>query len=364
MPEPPTPPRVLPPVALPQGEPADELAFGDAIDLAVTEAMAGDDRVVVFGEDVVLIRRNLAARFGTNRVRGTPISESAFLGAGVGAALAGLRPIVEIMLVDFIGVCFDALLNHAAKIGAFTGGRWTVPLVVRATCGGGYGDAGQHEQVLSGLLAGVPGLDVVLPSTPADAAGLMRAAIDHDGPVVFLEHKLLSEVWLDWMGGSSRPTVDLERPAAGARGRVRTPVEPVPIGAARVLREGEDLALVSVGLPVHHCLTAADELAGEGLSCRVVDLRTVSPLDEEVLLDTGRRCGAVVVVDEDYLRFGLTGEVAAVLAEGGCAIPYARVGVEDTLPYARRLEDAALPTVERVLDASHRLLARVEQGRR
>ena len=139
-----------------------------------------------------MIRRNLLVRFGPDRVRGTPISESAFLGAGVGAAMAGLRPIVEVMLVDFLAVGLSALQNEAAKLETFSGGRWKAPIVVRATCGGGYGDAGQHEQALWGLLAGIPGLSVVVPSNPADAAGLMRAAIEAEGPVVYLEHKLLS----------------------------------------------------------------------------------------------------------------------------------------------------------------------------
>ena len=331
--------------------------FGDAVDLAVAEAMDRDDSVVVFGEDIPVIRRDLAARFGARRVRGTPISESAFLGAGVGAAMAGLRPIVEIMLVDFIGVCFDALLNHAAKMAGFTGGRWEVPLVVRATCGGGYGDAGQHEQVLAGLLAGVPGLSVVLPSTPADAAGLMRSAIDHPGPVVFLEHKLLSEDWLDWMGGSTRDSFDVEPPPAGALGPVASPVEGVPIGSARVLGTGRDLALISVGVPVHHCRRVAGRLADEGIGATVVDLRSVSPLDEDVLREVGGRCDRVLVVDEDYLRFGLTGEVAAVLAEAAIMRPFERIGVERTLPYARRLENEVLPTADRILDKARRLLS-------
>ncbi|MGZ4210784.1 MAG: alpha-ketoacid dehydrogenase subunit beta, partial [Actinomycetota bacterium] len=159
------------------------LSFADAIERAVATAMAEDERVVVFGEDVELIRRNLLVRFGPRRVRNTPISESAFLGAAVGAAMAGLRPIVEVMLVDFIGVALDALLNHAAKLETFSGGRWRAPLVVLAACGGGYGDAGQHEQSLWGMLGGIPGLAVVVPSTPADAAGLMLSAIAHDGPV-------------------------------------------------------------------------------------------------------------------------------------------------------------------------------------
>lgn len=169
------------------------LTFGRAADDALGQAMAADPRIIVMGEDVPLLRRDLLARFGPKRVRGTPISESAFLGAGVAAAMAGLRPVVEVYMVDFLAVGMDSLLNQAAKVAAFSGGRWTAPLVIRAPCGGGYGDGGQHEQSLWGWLAHVPGLAVVVPSTPADAGGLMLAALRHDGPVIFMEHKLLSE---------------------------------------------------------------------------------------------------------------------------------------------------------------------------
>ncbi len=168
--------------------------FTEAVDDAIAQAMVYDPSIIIFGEDVPLLRRNLLVRFGPKRVRGTPISESAFLGAGVAAAMAGLRPVVELYMVDFFGVTMDALLNHAAKLKTFSGSNWTAPMVVRAPCGGGYGDGGQHEQALWGWLAHIPGLMVLVPSTPADAGGLMLAALQHDGPVIFLEHKLLSEI--------------------------------------------------------------------------------------------------------------------------------------------------------------------------
>jgi pyruvate/2-oxoglutarate/acetoin dehydrogenase E1 component len=175
-----------------------QLGTGDgmALDHRGTAAllMRGvDPRLIVFGEDVPMLRRDLLVRFGPARVRGTPISQSAFLGAGVAPAMAGLRPVVEMCMVDFIGVCMDALLDHAAKLEAFSGGRWTAPLVVRAPCSGGYGDSGQHEQSLWGRIAHIPGLAVVVPSVPSDARGLMLAALQHDGPVVFCEPKLLSD---------------------------------------------------------------------------------------------------------------------------------------------------------------------------
>ncbi len=174
------------------------LGFSEAIDDALGAAMADDPDIVVFGEDVPLLRRELLVRFGERRVFGTPISESAFLGAGVAAAMAGLRPVVELYMVDFLAVAMDALLNHAAKLETFSGGGWNAPVVVRAPCGGGYGDGGQHAQSLWGWLAHIPGLTVVVPSTPADGGALMLAALRHDGPVVFLESKLLSRSWLQF----------------------------------------------------------------------------------------------------------------------------------------------------------------------
>jgi acetoin:2,6-dichlorophenolindophenol oxidoreductase subunit beta len=331
------------------------LTFAEAIERALDLAMARDTRVVVWGEDVHLLRRNLLVRYGPRRVRAAPISESAFLGAAVGAAMAGLRPVVEIMLVDFIGVALDALLNQASKVETFSGGRWRVPLVVRAACGGGYGDGGQHEQALWGLLAGIPGLAVVVPSNPADAAGLMLSAIDHEGPVVYLEHKLLADYWLEYLGAGGRDTVSYDVPTAGAAGEVADPPQPVPIGQADVLRDGSDIALISLGVGVHRCLEAARVLANGGVTAMVVDLRSVVPLDRDRIL-AASRTGRVVVVDEDYLAYGLSGEIAAVLAEAGVATRFGRVATERVIPYARHLEDQVLPNVERILETARRLL--------
>lgn len=331
------------------------MTFSAAIEAAIATAMAEDERIVVFGEDVEMLRRNLLVRFGQRRVRNTPISESAFLGAAVGAAMAGLRPIVEIMLVDFVGVALDALLNHAAKVETFSGGRWHAPLVVRSACGGGYGDAGQHEQCLWGMLAGIPGLSVVVPSTPADAAGLMLSAVAHDGPVVYLEHKLLADYWLDYMGGARRPGVSFDVPADGAEGDVDEPLSPVPLGVATLRRRGADLAMVSVGVGVHRCLEAAEILAAHGLEASVVDLRTVAPLDRSAIATAGAATRHVLVVDEDYLRGGLSGEIAAVLCEEGIPVAFARVTTETTVPYARHAEDLILPNVAKIVDAALRL---------
>lgn len=338
--------------------PARELTFAAAIETALAEAMAADDRVVVLGEDVRTARRGLYVRFGGSRVMDSPISESALLGAALGSAMLGLRPVVEIMFVDFIGVALDQLLNHAAKVETFSGGSWTAPMVVRAACGGGYGDAGQHEQALWGLLGGIPGLSVVVPSTPADAAGLVLSALAEPGPVVFLEHKLLADYWLDYLGGTSRPTVSFDVPAAGARGPVTEPVVPVPLGSAALRRDGGDLALVSLGVGAHRCAEAAEKLAVDGIQAAVLDLRSVAPLDRTAVADLARRTGRVVVVDEDYLRGGLSGEIAAVLAEEGTGAAFARVTTEGTVPYARRLEQQVLPNVERIVAAAHALLGR------
>ncbi|MFH1149167.1 MAG: transketolase C-terminal domain-containing protein [Actinomycetota bacterium] len=333
-----------------------EMTFSAAIEAGLAAAMEADETVIVFGEDVELLRNDLLVRFGGKRVRNTPISESAFLGAAVGAAMMGLRPVVEIMLVDFLGVCFDALLNQAAKIETFSGGGFKVPMVVRSACGAGYGDGGQHEQSLWGMLAGVPGLSVVVPSNPADAAGLMLAAVQEDSPVVYLEHKMLADYWLDYMGIGNREGVTFDVPAAGARGEVRLPVEPVPLGKAATLRGGSDIAFVSLGLSVHRCLEAAAAMGSEGVRSTVVDLRSVRPLDTAAILEAARRCRRVVVVDEDYRAFGLSGEVAAVIAESGTDARFARVCTEGTIPYARRLEDTALPNVGRILEAARGIL--------
>ena len=332
------------------------LSFTQAVDDALAQAMASDARIIVLGEDVPLLRRDLLVRFGPERVRGTPISESAFLGAGVAAAMAGLRPVVEVYMVDFLGVCMDALLNHAAKVEAFSGGKWTAPVVVRAPCGGGYGDGGQHEQALWGWLAHIPGLTVLVPSTPADAGGLMLAALQHDGPVIFLEHKLLSETYLEFLGSGGRRTVQYDVPAAGAKGPGPRSWVPLPIGKAVLRREGCDATIISVGVGVHRALEAAQVLESEGVSASVLDLRTVSPLDTAAVCAVAAQAGRMVVVDEDYEGFGLSGELAAVVLEGGITCRYARVCTQTTIPYARHLEDQVLPSRDRICAAVRSLL--------
>jgi acetoin:2,6-dichlorophenolindophenol oxidoreductase subunit beta len=332
------------------------MRFTQAIDAAIAQAMAADPRIILFGEDIPLLRRNLLVRFGPSRVRGTPISESAFLGAGVAAAMAGLRPIVELYMVDFLGVCMDALINQAAKVNAFSGGKWNVPLVVRAPCGGGYGDGGQHEQSLWGWLAHIPGLIVLVPSTPEDAGGLMTAALQTEAPVIFLEHKLLSESWLEFLGSGGRTTVHYDVPEAGTKGSAPGMWEPLPIGKAEYRRRGDDLTIASVGVGVHRALQAAEALGKEGISVEVLDLRTISPLDRARLSESVSKTRKLLVVDEDYEGFGLSGELAAVLLEEGSVFKYGRVCTRETIPYSRQMEDLTLPGVTRICDKAKELM--------
>jgi acetoin:2,6-dichlorophenolindophenol oxidoreductase subunit beta len=332
------------------------LFFSQAVDDALSKAMEKDQQIILLGEDVPLLRRNLLVRHGHRRVLGTPISESAFLGAGVAAAMAGLRPVVEMYMVDFLGVCMDALLNHAAKVEAFSGGKWTAPVLVRAPCGGGYGDGGQHEQSLWGWLAHIPGLTILVPSTPADAGGLMTAALQQDGPVIFLEHKLLSETWLEFLGSGGRRTVQYDVPNEGRKGAVPKNWEPLPIGKAMLRRTGEDVTIVSLAVGVHRALEAAQVLAAEGISASVLDLRSVSPLDKTAVCESVAQTGRLLVVDEDYESFGLSGELSALILEAGIAFKYARVCTKTTIPYARGREAQVLPNVERIRAAALTLM--------
>jgi pyruvate/2-oxoglutarate/acetoin dehydrogenase E1 component len=332
------------------------VSFAQAIESALAQAMSADDRIIVMGEDVELIRVNLFSRFGTKRVLNTPISEGAFVGAAVAAAMAGLKPVVEVMLVDFIGTAMDAILNHAAKVEAFSNGRWQVPLVIRSACGGGYGDGGQHEQSLWGWLAHIPGLAICVPSTPADAGGLMVSALQHEGPVIFLEHKLLADYWLDYMGGNSREAVLFDVPPDGAYGAVPDQWEPIPLGRSAIRRQGKNLTIASVGVGCHRSLEAATWLKKKGISCTVLDLRSLAPLDKVALCTSVEKTGHLLVVDEDYCEYGLSGELAAVVLEAGISFKYARVCTEETIPYCRPREDAVLPNKTRITEAAVKLM--------
>lgn len=332
------------------------LEFSEAIDDALAQEMVVNHRIIVLGEDVQMIRNRLLVRFGEKRILSTPISESGFLGASITAAMAGLRPVVEVMLVDFIGVAMDGLLNHAAKIEAFSGGNWHVPLVIRTTCGGGYGDAGQHEQSLWGWLAHIPGLRIVVPSTPTDAGGLMLQALRENHPVILMEHKLLSANWLRFLGSGGRKTVKFDVPPEGSKGTCPNKWEPIPFGKAIIRREGGDLSMISVGVGVHRCLEAAEFLQNKNIYTEVLDLRSVSPLDKQSIIHTVKKTKHLLVVDEDYRSFGLSGELAAMVLESGISFQFKRVCTNDTIPYARDLENQTLPNTQRILEAALKMV--------
>lgn len=321
-----------------------KLSTAKAIQEAIAQQMRTDESVFVMGEDVgpyggiFSSTTGLIDEFGAGRVLDTPISETAFIGLGIGAAVEGMRPVVELMFVDFFGVCMDQIYNHMAKIHYESGGNVRVPMVLMSATGGGYSDGSQHSQNLWGTFAHLPGMKVVVPSTPYDAKGLMTASIRSDDPVVFLFHKGI--MGLGWMKKNRR--------SIGA-----VPEEPyeVPIGKARVAREGTDVTVVTVSLSVHHALDVAEKLEGEGISVEVLDLRSLVPLDREAIVASVSKTGRLVVVDEDYQSFGMTGEVIASVAERNPALlrHVSRVAVPDVpIPYARELEYAVLPTPARI----------------
>lgn len=314
----------------------------------IAQEMERDPDVIVLGEDVGAYggifssTTGLLDRFGPKRVLDTPISETAFIGTAIGAATEGMRPIVELMFVDFFGVCMDQIYNHMAKIHFESGGNVKVPMVLTTAVGGGYSDGAQHSQCLWGTFAHLPGMKVVVPSTPADAKGLMISAIRDDSPVIYMFHKGI--MGLPWMAKNPRSI-----------GPVSEEAYEIPIGKANVVRPGRDVTITTLSLSVHHALDVADELASEGVDCEVIDLRSLVPMDTDTILDSVARTGRLVVVDEDYLSFGLSGEVIARVAECDPELlhaPPARVCVPDVpIPYARSLEYAVLPTPDRIRQA-------------
>jgi 2-oxoisovalerate dehydrogenase E1 component len=290
------------------------------------------------GGNVFGLTRGLRDRFG-DRVRDTPISETAIMGVGVGAAMAGMRPVVELMYLDFVGVCLDQLLNQAAKMSFMTGGAAQMALTVRTQFGAGRSSGSQHSQSLEALLAHIPGLSVVMPSTPADTYGLLRAAIQDPNPVVFIENRLLYGM------KGPRPPAD----------------HIVPIGTPRVVREGSDVTVVSVSRMVHEALAAADTVAGDGISVEVIDLRTVAPLDMAPILASVHRTSRLLVAHEAALPFGIGAEIAATVAREAfwdLDAPIERVGAAATPPpYAPDLERAWLPGRDDIVAAIRRLAA-------
>jgi pyruvate dehydrogenase E1 component beta subunit len=285
-----------------------------------------------------------------DRVLDTPISETGIMGAALGAATAGLRPIAELMFVDFMGVCFGQIMNEIGKATYMSGGAVKLPLVITASTGGGFSDAGQHSQTLHGLFAHVPGLKVVVPSNPHDAKGLMTTSIRDDNPVVFLFHKAI-------LGLPVMSYVDVTIDDS-------VPAEPyaIPFGKARIVREGSDLTIVGLSQTVQKAAVAARQLAEKGISAEVVDPRTLVPLDVEAIVASVAKTGRLLVVDEDYLNFGMTGEIAALIAERLDRVrlkaPVRRLGVPGiSIPYSPALEKVAIPQADHIVAAVESLLA-------
>ncbi len=332
------------PQTTPSTEDVRELTYSEAIREALAEAMTADDRVFMLGEDIGVyggafgVSGDLVHRFGKERIRDTPISELGIVGAAVGAALAGMRPIVEIQFSDFTCQAMDQIVNQAAKIHFMLGGEVSVPMVLRTPLGSGTGAAAQHSQSLEAWFAHVPGLKVVMPSTVSEVKGLLLAAIDDPNPVVFLEHKLLYRTKGHVPEGSAR----------------------VPLGRSVVRREGADLTIVATGIMVSRSLEAAARLAEEGIEATVVDPVTLTPLDEAPILDAVRRTGRVMLVQEAPGHVGFMAEIAARIA-GSSALysleaPIRRLcGLDAPMPYAPALESAMVPQLDDIVVAGRAL---------
>lgn len=324
------------------------LTIARAMAESIAQEMRVDGRVFVMGEDIGTLggvfgnTRGLIEEFGKERVRDTPISETGFIGAAVGAASDGMRPIVELMFVDFFGVCMDAIYNLMAKNTYFSGGNVKVPMVLMTSSGGGYSDGGQHSQCLYGTFAHLPGMKVVSPSNAFDAKGMMTTAIRDESPVIFMYHKGLQG--MGWLG-----TV------AGATVNVPEESYVVPFGKASVVREGTDVTIVGLAMGVHNALKAAGELAKKGVSAEVIDLRTLVPLDRETIIKSVRKTGRLIVVDEDYHSYGVSGEIITSVAERDVSIFRAapqRVTYPDVpVPFSRPMEQFCLPNSDKIVAA-------------
>jgi pyruvate dehydrogenase E1 component beta subunit len=317
-------------------------SFREAINEALRLEMRRDPRVIIMGEDVaggmgaageqdawggVLgVTKGLISEFGPERVRDTPISESAFIGAAVGAAATGLRPVAELMFIDFVGVCLDQILNQAAKLRYMFGGKATVPLVIRTMYGAGLRAASQHSQSLYPIFTHIPGLKVVIPSSPYEAKGLLIRAIRDDDPVIFCEHKMLYD--------------ETEE--------VPDEAYTIPFGEANLTREGEDITIVAIGRMVKFANEAADRLTAQGVACSVIDPRTASPLDEETILESVKETGRLVVVDEASPRCNLATDIVALVATKAFSELKAPVSIvappHTPVPFSPALEDAYVPS--------------------
>jgi len=316
-----------------------ELPMNETIRITLREEMRKDKRIVLIGEDIGIlggdfrVTKGLLEEFGERRVLDTPISETGFVGLAIGAAMAGLKPVVEIMFVDFAGACMDQIMNQAAKLSYMYAGQIRIPLVIRAACGGGIRAAAQHSQVLSSIFSHIPGLKVVMPSNPCDARGLLKSALKENCPVIFLEHKLLY----------------------GVLGPVPMGEYYIPIGKAKVVRKGSDATVVASGLMVNRALEAAKNLDERGISIEVIDLRTISPIDRETIVNSVKHTGRLVIVEEDWAPCSISSEVAAIVAEGpfdSLLSPVKRVTTPFyPMPYSPELEDSMIPSVKKIVSA-------------
>jgi len=323
-----------------------ELTVAQAIREALAEEMRRDPRVFILGEDVAeagtpfKVLSGLVEEFGPGRVVDTPISEAGITGLAVGAAMTGMRPVVDIMFGDFITLAMDQIVNQAAKVHYMSGGKLTVPMVVRTTMGATRRSAAQHSQSLHAWVSHVPGLKVALPSTPYDAKGLLKAAIRDDNPVVIFEDKMMYQT----------------------RGPVPEEDYAVPLGVADIKRSGDDITIVATSSMVLVALAAAERLAADGISAEVIDPRTTSPLDAQTLIASARKTGRAIVVDEGYHRYGVTAEIASVIADGAfydLEAPVKRMGAMDVpIPFSPVLEDLTVPTAESVAEAARTLCGR------
>ncbi|MGH3275919.1 MAG: alpha-ketoacid dehydrogenase subunit beta [Streptosporangiaceae bacterium] len=327
------------------GKLADQRTGSHLVAAVLRQELARDASVMVFGEDVGHLggvfgtTRRLNREFGDERVFDTPISETAFIGMAIGAAQAGLRPVAELMFVDFAGVCFDQIANQMAKNHYMAGGRVRLPLVVRSAVGS-IGSAAQHSQVLGATFAHFPGLKVVLPGSHGDLQRLLVTAVRDDDPVIFLEHKRLLKARVNTL-----PLNDALGPEEA--------VEPAPLGRLRHARAGTDVTIVTAGWMVQESLQAAEDLAGQGISAAVVDLRSLVPMDRDGLAEAASQASRLLVVDEDYTAYGMAGEVICSVAErlGPGGPRMARLGLDVPLPASRILEEEVLPGRRMILDA-------------
>jgi len=323
-----------------------ELTLGEAVRDAIAEEMRRDPTVFLMGEDVAeagtpfKVLTGLSGEFGTNRIIDTPISEAGFTGLGVGAAMTGMRPIVDIMFGDFVGLIMDQMVNQAAKVHYMSGGKWKVPMVLRTTLGATRRSAAQHSQSLHAWFAHIPGLKVVMPSTPYDAKGLMKSAIRDDNPVVFYEDKMMFRF----------------------KGPVPSEEYTIPLGVADIKRAGDDITIVATSSMVQVALGAAKLLEEIGVSAEVVDPRTLWPLDEQTILDSVKKTSRAIVVDEGYHHYGVTAEIAALIAEKAFHYldgPVKRMGAMHVpIPFSPPLEDATVPSEKTVFEAARALCNR------